>query len=139
MKVENSTLGLIRKVEGEKLTAYLCTKKVPTISFGVTIYPNGSKVKLGDVITKEKSKELFFECSKEREKSVNKLLISELTQNQWDVMFSICWQYGASWLKKSLILKQINKDHNNLAAIKNIFGLMEYQNRRNIEFNHYKL
>jgi lysozyme len=137
MKVENSTLELIRKVEGEKLTAYLCTKKVPTISFGVTIYPNGSKVKLGDVVTKEKSKELFFECSKERENSVNKLVTSKLTQNQWDVMFSICWQYGASWLKKSLILKQVNKDQNNILAIKTIFGLMGYKNRRAIELNHY--
>jgi lysozyme len=130
-------LELIRKAEGERLTAYLCTLKVPTISFGVTIYPDGSRVKLGDKITKEKSKELFFECSKERENSVNKLITSELTQNQWDVMFSICWQYGASWLKKSIILKQINKNPKDILAIKTIFGLMEYKTRRLIELKHY--
>lgn len=137
MKVTLSTKKLIKEVEGERLTAYLCTNKVPTISLGVTIYPNGEHVKLGDVITAERSTELFLECSKERENAVNSLVKIALTQNQWDVCFSICWQYGAGWLKKSLFLKQINKDPNDIESIKSIFKKMEYQNRRNIELKHY--
>lgn len=137
MKATLSTKALIKAVEGERLKAYLCTNKVPTISLGVTIYPDGTRVKLGDVITKERSTELFLECSKERENAVNSLVKTQLTQNQWDVCFSICWQYGASWFKKSLFLKQINKDPNDTKAIRDIFDKMEYQNRRNIEFNHY--
>lgn len=137
MRVTDSTYMLIKDVEGEKLAAYQCPAKVWTISCGITFYPDGSKVKQGDKITGAKSIQLFKECSKSREDSINKLVMVDLNQHQWDVVFSICWQYGAAWLKKSLFLKQINKDPNDKEEIRKIFDLMEYDNRRNHEFAHY--
>lgn len=137
MRVTDSTYMLIKDVEGEKLTAYQCPAKVWTISCGITFYHDGSKVKQGDKISAAKSIQLFKECSKQREDSVNNIVTVVLNQHQWDVVFSICWQYGAAWLKKSLFLKQVNKDPNNIKEIRRIFDLMEYDNRRNHEFAHY--
>ena len=137
MTVTDSTYFLIKSVEGEKLEAYQCPAKKWTISLGVTYYPDGSKVKQGDKISAAKSMQLFKECSGQRVDPLNNLITSKLTQHQWDVAFSINWQYGGAWMKKSLILKQINKNPNDFAAIRKIFDLMEYGNRRNIEFKHY--
>lgn len=137
MKAIQSTFDLLVQVEGLKLIAYQCPKKVWTIGIGNTYYPNGEKVKKGDTITKDKAVELFYMITKEKELSISRLLKVNLNQKQYDVVFSICWQYGASWLSKSKILTQVNKDPNNLIAIKNIFGLMEYKSRREVEFKHY--
>jgi lysozyme len=137
MNAQKSTFDLMVKVEGLELTAYKCTKGVWTIGIGNTYYSDGSKVKQGDKITKEKAIELFFVIAKEKEKSISKLLKKGLNQNQYDVVFSICWQYGASWLAKSKFLKQINIDPNNIKEISRIFDLMEYENRRKIELKHY--
>ncbi len=41
----------ICKLEDYRDIAYLCSAKVPTIGFGTTVYPDGSRVKLGDKCT----------------------------------------------------------------------------------------
>jgi lysozyme len=138
-KVSKSTYNLLLACEGEKLEAYKCTAGTWTIGIGITIYPEGTRVKKGDKITKERSLELFFACAKQRELDLNKLVKLPVTQNQWDVCFSILWQYGIGWFLRSKFLKQMCIDPNNTVAIKNIFGLMEYDNRRSIEFKHYEL
>lgn len=137
-KAEISTFRLLSEVEGCKLKPYFCPAHVATIGIGNTYYEDGTKVKITDpLITPQRAEQLFYNIAKEKAASVNKLVKTELTQNQWDVVFSICWQYGARFLAKSLFLKQINKDPNDAKAIRKIFDLMEYQNRRTIEFLHY--
>jgi GH24 family phage-related lysozyme (muramidase) len=34
---------LIKKYEGKSLSPYLCPKGVPTIGYGITVYPDGRK------------------------------------------------------------------------------------------------
>lgn len=136
-KAEISTFRLLSEVEGCKLTAYKCTAGVWTIGVGNTYYEDGTKVKQGDKITIQRAEQLFYNIAKEKGASVNKLVKKELTQNQWDVVFSICWQYGAGFLGRSLFLKQVNKDPNDNKAIRKVFDLMEYQGRRTAEFLHY--
>lgn len=45
----NIVVPLIEEFEGVKTEAYLCPAGVPTICAGLTRYPNGSPVQLGDV------------------------------------------------------------------------------------------
>ncbi len=136
-KITDSTFFLLKECEGLRLVAYPCPAKVWTIAIGNTFYLDGTPVKQGDTISMDKAIKLFYSVGAKFEKSVNSLVTQQLTQNQWDVVFSICWQYGAAWLKKSLILKQINSNPNDLKAIRTIFDKMEYDNRRNLEYAHY--
>jgi len=55
MKTSYIGVSLIKRFEGLKLNAYLCSANVPTIGYGNTYYPNGVKVKLGDKISQEKA------------------------------------------------------------------------------------
>ena len=52
--------------EGLKLTAYLCPAKVWTIGYGNTFYENGTKVKQGDKITKERADQLFINITNKK-------------------------------------------------------------------------
>lgn len=52
---EQKAIDLISKCEGCVLHAYLDTNKIPTIGIGTIRYPNGTKVKIGDVCTKEQA------------------------------------------------------------------------------------
>lgn len=139
MKITDSTFFLLKECEGLRLKAYQCPAKVWTIGIGNTFYLDGTPVKQGDTISMDKAIKLFYSVGAKFEKSVNSLVTKPLTQHQWDVMFSICWQYGAAWLKRSLILRQINKDPSDLKEIRTILNIMEYDNRRNIEFKHYSV
>ena len=50
-KISSKGVELIKSFEGLFLKAYLCPANVPTIGYGTIRYPDGSKVKLGDVCT----------------------------------------------------------------------------------------
>jgi len=50
MKISEEGKALIKKFEGCKLEAYLCSAGVPTIAFGRT-----KNVKLGDTCTQEQA------------------------------------------------------------------------------------
>lgn len=51
MDVTNEAINLIFRVEGVKTKAYLDQGGVATIGTGTTVYPNGRKVRLGDICT----------------------------------------------------------------------------------------
>lgn len=141
MKADLSTYNFIRSpaIEGEKFKAYKCTAGKWTIGPGLCFYPNGKAVKQGDVITKEQSKEMFFARAPEFEKDVNANLTRELTQKQWNVLFSVAWNYGIGWYASSrLIVKQFNKNPNDFVEIERIFKLMDNKGRRMNELKYLK-
>lgn len=95
--------GLIKKWESLKLKAYKCPADVWTIGYGTTIYPDGSKVKKGDVCTKEQAeKYLIHHIEKEI-----KLPKSQLTKNQIDALTSLIYRAGQSSFDKSNLKKAI--------------------------------
>ena len=61
MKIGLKGLGLIKKFEGCKLSAYLCPAGLVTIGYGNTFYKNGTKIKLGDKITQQQADELLMD------------------------------------------------------------------------------
>ena len=46
MRISEKGLNLIKKYEGFSSKPYMCPANVPTIGYGSTYYPNGTKVKI---------------------------------------------------------------------------------------------
>jgi lysozyme len=112
MKTSEKGIKLIQEFESCKLKAYLDSVKIPTIGYGNTFYEDGSKVKLGDVITKERANSLFHMILSRFERGVETLLTSKVNQNQFDALVSIAYNIGLGNLKKSTLLKLVNSNPN---------------------------
>jgi lysozyme len=121
MIVTNDALKLLHKYEGLVLDAYLCPAKVPTIGYGNTFYEDGSKVKMGDKITKERAIELFENILENNFASqVKRLIKSRVTNNQFSALVSFAYNVGVGNLKRSTLLKLVNSNPND-PAIRNQF------------------
>ena len=102
-------IDLIKKYEGLSLKAYKCPAGINTIGYGTTSYPDGTPVKSGDVITKEKAEALLLDYV------INKILPNirdlDLTDNQQAALCSLVYNIGWGAFSKSKCYKAIkNKD-----------------------------
>ena len=113
MRLSDNGIRLIQEFEGLRLTSYLCSAGVPTIGYGATYYPDGSKVKLGQTITKDHATQLLKDHVKEFEGSVIGLLnTTKVNQNQFDALVSFCFNLGAGNLAKSQLLRFVKANPN---------------------------
>lgn len=80
-----------------------------TIGWGNTYYPNGSKVKQGDKITKGEADEMITWEMTQKEKEVSKFVDSStLTNNEYAALLSIAYNAGAYGLKRTAIDESLN-------------------------------
>lgn len=107
MKLDKKGYDLIRKHEGLRLTAYLCPAKIPTIGYGNTFYEDGSKVKIGDEITKERADKLFEIIADDFADKVFKITKAKLTQNQFNAIVSFAYNVGLTNYRNSTLLKKV--------------------------------
>lgn len=114
--ISKTGIDLISSFEGIRLNAYDDGVGVWTIGIGTTIYPNGNKVKKGDVCTIDQAKSYFAHDLKRFEKTVNDLVIVSLTQNQFDALVSLTYNIGSTAFKDSTLLKKLNADNYEGAA-----------------------
>lgn len=125
--LENKSLELLIELEGEHLEAYLCPSGIPTIGVGLTTYPDGRKVKLGDTITKEQSREYLKQTLVEFEKQVVMLLDGlPLPRKALDALIIFSFNVGVGSFAKSSLLKEIKKNRNNLKEIEKQFNRWVY-------------
>ncbi len=104
-------LNLIKKYEGLRLKPYLCAAGLPTIGFGATYYPDGTKVKLTDKsISEFEASTMLGQMLKHYEKSVDSFTRDDISQNQFDALVSFAYNCGVGNLKSSTLLKKVNKD-----------------------------
>jgi lysozyme len=103
-KIGTKGLDLIKKMEGLRLTSYLCAANVLTIGYGST----GKHVKKGQIITESYAEKLLLEDIARFEKAVNKLVKSEINQKQFDALVSFAFNLGEGALGKSTLLKKVN-------------------------------
>ena len=108
MEVNKAGRDLIKKFEGCKLKAYKCPVGLWTISWGLTFYPDGTKVKEGDVITQERAEQLFDIVLNEFAAKVDGLVKSNVTANNFSALVSFTWNVGVGNLKKSTLLRKVN-------------------------------
>lgn len=104
--------NLIQKYEGCKLQAYKCPMGIWTIGWGNTTYPDGSKVKQGDVITKEYADALLTDYLIKNVYPVWAKIPYTLTQGQKDALASLCYNVGVpSFLRSKLYTAICKKDY----------------------------
>ena len=103
-KTSTNGLNLIRRFEGEKLTAYRCPAGIWTIGVGHT----GPDVYSGLTITEERSLELLRADVSTFEAAVNSLVRVPLNQNQFDALVSFVFNVGNGALKGSTLLRKLN-------------------------------
>lgn len=120
-QVSPKGLNLIKKYEGLSLKPYLCPAKIPTIGYGATYYPNGSKVKLTDKsISEYEASVMLSNMLRHYENSVDSFTRDDITQNQFDALVSFAYNCGVGNLKSSTLLKKVNANPND-PLIKNEF------------------
>lgn len=108
----------LAKEEGERLVAYKCSAGVWTISVGCTYYEDGRRVKQGDMITKERSDQLFTRILSAYEHHVDMVTRDDINQNQFDMLVSLCFNIGMGAFQNSSLLRAVNKNPNDPAIAK---------------------
>lgn len=112
MKIDKNGVEFIVSMEGLELKAYKCSAGVWTVGIGSTRYEDGTPVKKGDVITRDRALLLFKNTISIYENAVNKLVTSSINQNQYNALTSFCYNLGVSAFKGSTLLKKVNLNPN---------------------------
>ena len=112
MKLDTNGVSFLTELEGLKLNAYKCSAGVWTIGIGNTFYENGSKVKEGDVISKEQAYHLFYMVATKFEKVINENLKVKINQNQFNSLFCFVYNIGQTGFKNSTLLRLVNINPN---------------------------
>lgn len=99
---------LIKKYEGKSLSPYLCPKGVPTIGYGITVYPDGRKVSMDDEpITEDYAEALLNDyCIREVYPVFTKIPYP-LSSGQRQALSSLIYNWNLSSFLKSKLYKAI--------------------------------
>jgi len=141
MKLNSKGYKALHDREGLRLKPYLDTKGVPTISLGVTYYPNGRKVTMQDKpLTIEQAGNLATITADKFAFQVDKLLTSKVNQNQFNALVSLAYNIGINGFRNSTVLRKVNINPND-PAIKEAFMMWtknpELKGRRESEVKQY--
>lgn len=105
---------LIQHFEGYNLQAYQGDADRPgviTIGWGSVMYQNGSKVRLGDRITKEEADNLLLWEIGLKAVAVNGMVKEcMISQNQFDSLVSFAYNLGIGALQGSTLLKKVRRN-----------------------------
>jgi len=108
MEVNKAGRDLIKQYEGCKLKAYKCPAGLWTISWGLTFYPDGTKVKEGDVITQQQAEDYFNAIVDDFAKGVDVLVKSNVTANNFSAIVSFAFNVGMGNFRRSTLLRKVN-------------------------------
>lgn len=92
------------------LNAYKDSGGVWTIGIGIIQYPNGQRVKEGDVITMQQLRDYFKWESNGKAAKVNAMTRDDISQQIFDALVDICFNIGTNALQRSTLLKVLNLD-----------------------------
>ena len=105
MRLSARGLGLIKKFEGLRLTAYKCSANVDTIGYGHT----GSDVYPGLKITEEEAQRLLEEDTISAQQCVSSFVTVKINQNEFDALVSFVFNVGSTAFINSTLLKLLNQ------------------------------
>ena len=111
MITSDTGINLIKNFEGLRLNAYQDSVGVWTIGYGHT-----KTAKEGMKISEHQAEELLMKDLEEFEGGVLSLVKVPLTQNQFDALVSFSFNLGLGNLKRSTLLKELNKGEYTKAA-----------------------
>ena len=102
-------LGGIANHEGFKTEAYRpVPQDVPTLGFGSTFYEDGTKVKMGDKITKERAVILLKNTTSGFEQKIKQCIRVPLYQYEYDAFVSLTFNIGSGAFCGSTLVKRLN-------------------------------
>ena len=108
----DKALSFIREAEGVRLDAYPDGIKgwsLPTIGYGNTKYEDGSPVKRGDTITRERAESLLVSVFKQKYLPALEAIPNWniMTQSQQAALASFTWNHGPAWYTNQTFYKLI--------------------------------
>ena len=122
MHTSKNGIEIIKRFESFRSKPYLCPAGVPTIGYGTTVYPSGKKVTILDPEITESEANVYLSYDLVKfEKSVSAYVTKNINQNQFDALVSFTYNLGSDALRKSTLLKKINKNPSD-ASIRTEFG-----------------
>lgn len=111
MKASQKGVDLIKSFEGLRLTSYLDSVQVWTIGYGSTMYENGSKIKIGDIINQAAAERLLMWEVNNKSVPIENLIVN---QNQFDALVCFAYNLGVGALLKSTLLKKVKANPNDV-------------------------
>jgi len=123
--------ALIRDMEGFRGEAYLDTGGVWTIGFGTIKYPDGSRVRKGDVCTRGQAEVWLKNDSAWVDACLDRSIKTKISQNQFDALASFVYNIGETAFTKSTMLTLINQK--NLTGATNQFDRWIFDNGKRIQ------
>lgn len=92
-----------------------------TIGWGNTFYVDGSPVREGDTITMEGADKLLYTIVGRFERDLNRLIRTNIKQNQFDALLSFIYNVGTGNFQTSTLLKVVNTNPDNFPEIERQF------------------
>jgi GH24 family phage-related lysozyme (muramidase) len=107
LKVGPKAIAVLHHFEQCRLTAYRDAVGIPTIGWGMTYYPSGEKVKMGDTITQKQADDMFAELlERDFAGKVRKLVEgSATTPAQFGAMSCLAYNIGMANFISSTVLR----------------------------------
>jgi len=110
-KLDAAGIAMMIAFEGCILHPYRDQVGIPTIGIGCTYYENGVKVTMDDpAITQERANELFTNIGTVYSNPVHFWTVPILNQNQFNALFSFCYNVGTGGFKGSSVLRLVNQN-----------------------------
>ena len=113
--ITKSTFNFITGFEGKRNKAYRDSKGLWTIGVGHLIKTDEQYL-LHATLTDEQVEELFKSDLKWCDEAVNESVRVPLTQNQYDALYSLCFNIGADHFKQSEVVAKLNQNDTHGAA-----------------------
>jgi lysozyme len=109
MAIAESTLSFITKEEGARNKAYHDSKGLLTIGVGHLIRADEPHL-VNTVLTDEQIKNLLKSDLKRCSEAVEAAVKVPLNQNQYDALYSLCFNIGPTAFKNSTVVRKINEN-----------------------------
>ena len=109
MAIAESTLAFITKEEGARNKAYKDSKGLWTIGVGHLIKPDEQYL-ITATLTNEQVEELLRSDLKWCSEAVESSVKVPLDQNQFDALYSLCFNIGETAFKKSTVVRKLNEN-----------------------------
>jgi len=113
MKLDQKGYNSLHQREGLRLKPYLDTQGVATIAMGNITYLDGRKVTMKDKsLTKQEAEYLGNTTANKFALEVDKLVKSNINQNQFNALVSLAYNIGLNGFKNSTVLRKVNINPN---------------------------
>lgn len=110
MKTSQAGIDLIKSFEGFRSAPYRDAVGIPTIGYGMTIYPDGRKVTMSDKpITEAEGVEGLRNLLGRYEQAVERYAQIRLCQHQFDALVSFAYNVGNEALRTSTLMRYLNQ------------------------------